>query len=389
MYKYSLDFDAIPYLSYNVCSIIKSIAGKNKKVLVLDLDNTLWGGVVGDDGVGGIEIGNETSMGQVYRDFQSYIKSLKDLGVILCVCSKNDHENAIAGLNHPDGVLKSEDFIIIKANWDRKDINIQEIAKELNVFEDSLVFLDDNPVERDIVSSNLTSVAVPIMDHVEDYIMVVDKSGFFEMTNFSGDDVKRNDMYKANTKRANQQKAFENYDDYLESLDMKGYIKAFDDIYLQRITQLTNKSNQFNLTTRRFTKPEIEKISIDDAFITLYGKLTDKFGDNGIVSVVIGKKDERILHIDLWLMSCRVLKRNFEHAMLDRLVEEAKKQEIETIKGYYYKTAKNAMVKEFYATMGFEKTAQNQEDTIWQLDVASYKKSNNIIAVSSKLEDKK
>ncbi len=387
MYKYALAVPAIPYLSYSVCNIIKSLLGKNKRAFVLDCDNTLWGGVVGDDGVEGIEIGQETPMSQAYSEFQSYIKEHKDLGVMLNINSKNDYENAIAGLNRPDGILKPDDFIVIKANWQNKDQNIREISQELNIFSDVFVFVDDNPVERNIVTSQVPTVAAPEINKVEEYISVIDHSGFFEVTNLSGDDMKRNEMYKANMERQKQQQSFENYEEYLLSLGMTGLIKDFDDTFIQRITQLTNKSNQFNLTTKRFTQPEMDAVAADDSYIRLYGKLEDKFGDNGVVTVVIGKKDSDVLHIDLWLMSCRVLKRNMEHAMLDNLVEQAANQGIKTIRGYYYKTAKNNMVKNFYGEMGFTLVEENGDDTVWELAVDGYENKNNVIKVIHTLSE--
>lgn len=382
MYKYAMCVDAIPEFSFNLANIIKSVFGKNKKALALDLDNTLWGGVVGDDGVDGIQIGQETGVSQSYYEFQSYIKSLKSLGIILTVCSKNDHENAIAGLNHPEGALKPEDFIIIKANWENKDRNIVEIASELNILPDAIVFVDDNPAEREIVKAQIKGVSVPVMDSVENYITTLDRNGYFEVTNFSDDDLKRNEMYKANAQRAAQQATFGNYEDYLLSLDMVAVIDDFLPIYLQRITQLSNKSNQFNVTTKRYTPTEMEEVFESSDYIRLYGKLTDKFGDNGVVSVVIGRKNGNVLDMDLWIMSCRVLKRDMEFAMLDRLVERCREQGIDTIKGYYYPTAKNNMVRELYKTFGFDKISEDEDgNTVWQLEVGSYRKKNNVIKV--------
>lgn len=383
MYKYAMCFEAIPYFSFSLSRIVKSIFGRNKKALALDLDNTLWGGVVGDDGVDGIEIGQENGTSQSYYEFQSYLKKLKDLGIVLTVCSKNDHENAIAGLNHPEGALKPDDFIVIKANWENKDRNLLETAAELNIMPDALVFADDNPAERAIVRAQIPGVAVPEMESVEAYIQTIDRSGFFEVTTFSEDDLKRNEMYRENAMRAAQQAAFTDYTEYLQSLQMHGIIDDFLPIYLARITQLTNKSNQFNLTTRRYTAAEMEQIASSDEYIRLYGKLIDKFGDNGVVSVVIGKKNGSYLDIDLWLMSCRVLKRDMELAMLDTLAERAKAAGIEIIRGYYYPTAKNKMVKELFGTFGFTKVQENAEgNTVWELPLEGYQKQNHVITVT-------
>lgn len=383
MYKYALSMEAIPTLAYNLSNIIKSIYGKNKKALALDLDNTLWGGIVGDDGVEGIEIGPETSMGQVYSEFQGYLKNLKDIGVILNVCSKNDEENAIGGLNHPDGVLKPDDFIVIKANWDPKSKNLADMAGEINLLPESFVFVDDNPAEREIVRSQLHVVS-PEIGSVEDYIRVIDHSGFFEVTNLSADDAKRNEMYKENAKRAQLEASFDNYGDYLKSLEMKGTVKGFEPIYMERIAQLSNKSNQFNLTTRRYTRAEIEEIAGSDEYIDIYGKLEDKFGDNGVVSVVIGHKNGDVLDMDLWIMSCRVLKRDMEYAMMDELVNKAKKAGIRTIRGYYYPTAKNKMVRDFYAQMGFTLIKEDDEgNRTWEFTVEDeYENKNRYISVN-------
>ncbi len=384
MYKYACSLDAVPDVSFNLSHIIKSIFGKNKKVLALDLDNTLWGGIVGDDGVEGIEIGEETATAECYKAFQEYVKKQKDIGVMLTVASKNDHENAIAGLNHPDGILRPDDFIVIKANWETKDRNLVATANQMDLGIESFVFADDNPTERALVERSIKSIAIPLMDKPSEYIRNIDKNGYFEVTNFSADDLKRNEMYKANAKRAELSADFTDYNEYLLSLDMKGEIKAFSPIYMQRITQLTNKSNQFNLTTKRYTQPEIEETANDGNHITLYGKLADTFGDNGVVSVVIGKIKERICDIELWLMSCRVLKKNMEYAMLDTLVEECKKRSINTIIGHYYPTAKNSMVRNLFGDFGFEEVAEDENGNIeWKLDITEYVNKNNVIKVNS------
>lgn len=382
MYKYALSMEAVPVFAHSLAAIVKSIYGKNKKALVLDLDNTLWGGVVGDDGVNGLEIGQETPTGQAFQEFQTYLGRLKAIGITLTVASKNDEDNAITGLNHPDGVLKPDDFTIIKANWNPKSQSIEEICAELNILTDSVVFLDDNPAEREIVKGMLPTVFAPPMDGVENYIKTLDRAGCFEVTALSDDDLKRNEMYKANIARATTAAKFADYGEYLKSLDMKAVIEPFKPIYYERITQLTNKSNQFNLTTRRYTAAEIEKTAESADFITLYGRLSDKFGDNGIVSVVIGEKHGKALEIRLWLMSCRVLKRDMELAMLDGLVKRARLCGINQLVGYYYKTAKNGMVSGLYGDFGFAQTSLSESgDSVWELDIADYTNKNNYIEV--------
>lgn len=381
MYKYALAVPVIPEYCYNLSHIIKAIYGKNKKAFVLDLDNTLWGGVVGDDGVENLEIGQETSIGQAYSEFQTYLKSHKDMGILLNVSSKNEEENALAGINHSDSVLKEEDFTLIRANWEPKHINTLSIAEELNLGVDSFVFVDDNPAEREIISTNLPSVSVPDIETVDKYIKNIDRHGYFEVLSLSEDDLTRNDMYKANIKRAETMKSFTDYKDYLKSLEMKAVIKPFEDVYMSRIAQLTNKSNQFNLTTKRYSQSEIEECTKDH--LTFYGKLTDKFGDNGVVTVAIGRPEGEVLHMELWLMSCRVLKRDMEYALLDTIVHTCKAHGIRKICGYYYPTAKNAMVKDFYKTMGFDMISEDDnKNTTWEYTIPDeYENKNTVIDV--------
>jgi FkbH-like protein len=383
MYKYACNVKAIPYLSFNVANIIKSIFGKNKKGFVLDLDNTLWGGVIGDDGADNIVLGPEESEGQVYSEFQNYIKAHKQLGVILNIDSKNDMENALAGIRHTDSAFTEEDFICIKANWEPKDRNFADIANELNLLPESLVFVDDNPAERHIVSEQLKGVCAPEIGEAHQYVQRIDRSGFFEVTTLSKDDLKRNEMYRENAMRAQLQSSFADYTEYLLSLEMKAEITGFVPVYMARIAQLTNKSNQFNLTTRRYTQTEIEETAADKDYITLYGKLEDRFGDNGVVSVVIGHVTDGICEIDLWIMSCRVLKRDMEFAMMDTLVHRCRERGVREIRGFYYPTAKNAMVKEFYKLQGFEKIREDEKgNTEWRLMIDDhYVDKNKVIQV--------
>lgn len=383
MYKYAMCVPAIPYTAFQLARIIKSIFGRNKKVLNLDLDNTLWGGVIGDDGPENIEIGQETSLGQTYAEFQDYLKQHKKLGVLLSVNSKNNEETALSGLERADSVLKREDFVVFRANWEPKSHNLYATAEELKLLPESFVFVDDNPAEREIVRQEVPGAAVPEITKVEEYIRVLDRSGFFEVTNFSEDDLKRNEMYLANEQRNRMQKNFSDYEDYLRSLEMKAQIGAFDPAYFSRIAQLTNKSNQFNLTTHRYSQSEIEQIAADPQYLTLCGRLEDKFGDNGVVSIVIGRKEKDVLQIELWLMSCRVLKRDMEYAMMDTLVKQCRDCGIRQIYGYFYPTAKNAMVKDFYALQGFEKLEEDVDGNAkWSFRIPEqYTLKNQVITV--------
>ena len=381
MYKYAVAVPAIPEFAYSLSHIIKAIYGKNKKAFVLDLDNTLWGGVVGDDGSENLEIGKETAEGEAYLAFQEYLKAHKDIGVLLNVSSKNEEENALAGLNHEDGALKPDDFTVIKANWEPKSSNVDAIAAELSLGADSFVFVDDNPAEREIVEANIKGIAVPAISTPDKYMRDIDRHGYFEVLKLSKDDLSRNERYKANIKRAETLKAFTNYGDYLKSLEMKAVIRPFEPVYMARIAQLTNKSNQFNLTTKRYTQGEIEEAA--GSRLTFYGKLADKFGDNGVVTVAIGRAEGEVCHMELWLMSCRVLKRDMELALLDNVVHTCMDHGVKEIRGYYYPTAKNAMVKDFYKELGFEKIKEDADgNTEWSLDISKgYEDKNKYIEV--------
>lgn len=381
-YKYAISFKGISYVAHSVASIIKSIFGKNKKVIALDLDNTLWGGVIGDDGINGIQIGSETAVGESYLEFQRYLKNLKDLGIILSINSKNDFKNVKEALeSHPSMLLKEDDFFSIRANWDLKSKNIIEIAKEINIGEDSIVFLDDNPTERELVETQVEGVSVPNIGNKSDkYIDFIDRNNYFEILSISKEDLERKSYYEDNKNRQKQEANFTNYEDFLSSLNMVTEIEEAKEIYLDRIYQLINKTNQFNLTTKRYTKVEVEEVFKNSNKILLYGRLKDKFGDNGLISVIIGEKENEKLFIPLWIMSCRVLKREMEKAMLDKLVEIAKKMEIEILVGEYIPSPKNGMVKEHYKELGFKEIFKKEnETTTWELNIKNYKNQNKLI----------
>jgi len=358
-------------LARNVAGIIKAAYGKSRKCLVVDLDNTLWGGVVGDDGVQNIVLGRDHPVGEAFLDFQRYVKGLQQRGVILAVCSKNDPENAKDGFSHPDSILKVEDFSAFKANWNPKPDNIRAIAEELNIGLDSVVFVDDNPAERSFVADQLPDVAVPdVGSDVSRFAELLELERYFELSSVVRDDLSRSAYYHSNARRTAHQDAFQNYGEFLASLEMTADIGEFSPVYLDRITQLINKTNQFNLTTRRYTSAEVEAISHDPSFVTLYGRLTDKFGDNGLVSVLIGRVAGEALEIDLWLMSCRVLKREMEIAVFDALVEQCLARDVRKIVGRYIPSKKNAMVAGHYASLGFSRvTSSSDGSQSWQFDV--------------------
>ena len=373
LYKYALTLKAIPAFAKDLAHIIKSIYGKNKKAVVTDLDNTLWGGVVGDDGVDNLVVGSEVAQGELFTALQEYLAELKQQGILLAVNSKNDEENALAGLKHPNNTLKPEDFACIMANWSGKDENMRAIAKTLNLGRDSLVFLDDNPAERTLVRAQTPEISVVEAQAPERFIQLVDHSGYFEVTQLTADDLVRSAMYQANAERMRLEQTFTDYQDYLYSLEMRAEIRDFEPIHLQRIAQLTNKTNQFNLTTKRFSDAEMARIAADPSYIRLYGRLEDKFGDNGIVSIVVGRIEGKQLHLILWLMSCRVLKRDMERAMFEALIARCRQRGIEELVGYYYPTPKNGMVKDFYSSLGFEKWAEDAEgNTTWIYPLAHH-----------------
>jgi len=370
-FRMALGPAATVVMARNVASIVKSIYGKSKKCLVLDLDNTLWGGVIGDDGVENLALGSDHAVGAAFRDFQQYVKNLQGRGIILAVCSKNEPENAKEGFSHPDSLLKLEDFAAFRANWDPKAGNIRAIAEELNIGLDSMVFVDDNPAERAFVADQLPEVAVPdVGSDASMFAEILEREGYFEVDRLVRDDLRRAAFYTSNAQRRISQSSFANLGDFLASLEMAAEIGPFTALYLERITQLINKTNQFNLTTRRYTNAEVEAVMQDSNCIALYGRLSDKFGDNGLVSVLIGRVMEALVEIDVWLMSCRVLNREMELAVFDALVEQCRARGIQKIVGTYIPSKKNGMVANHYAGLGFSPVAEGSDRcTRWHYDV--------------------
>lgn len=371
-YKYALSYDAISTLAHSVATVVGAVCGKSKKCLVLDLDNTVWGGVIGDDGPDNIQIGKETSVGESFSSLQQYASELQRRGVILAVCSKNEPDIAAQGFAHPDSILRLKDFAAFKASWNPKDVGLRQIASEVNVGLDSLVLVDDNPAERELVRRQVPEVAVPeVGSDVAGFISYIDRSGFFEPAVLSADDLQRSKFYEANLERQTLEATASDYDAFLASLSMKAEIGPFVPRYIDRITQLINKTNQFNLTTRRYSASEVVAISNNPHSVGLYGRLTDKFGDNGLISVIVGTATgEAVLHIDVWVMSCRVIKREMEFAMFDELRRECVARGISAITGTYSPTAKNAMVADLYSTLGFALVKRTDSgETQWRFDI--------------------
>ncbi len=368
-YQYALDLSAVPALCASIANIIKSFYGKNKKSIACDLDNTLWGGVIGDDGVQGIQLGEESPSGRAFTALQRYLKLVSQTGVLLNINSKNEAEIAKSGFSRPESVLHEEDFICFTANWQPKDENLAQMASQLNLLPESFVFLDDNPAEREIVRRRFPQTAVPELTEPEHYVRTLARSGYFEVTSLSADDKKRSEMYRENAQRAQAQAAFSDYSGYLRSLEMKAVIAPFDTAHAARITQLMNKTNQFNVTTRRYTDAEVSACMSDGNTLTLYASLADRFGDNGIVSALIGRVQDGILTIEEWVMSCRVFKRDLELAVFDALIAYCRTHNITSIEGDYLPTAKNAYVRTLYPTLGFSQTAESEEGTHYCFDI--------------------
>jgi len=362
---FSYDFSLV--YSSHICRLISANLGKSKRCLILDLDNTLWGGVIGDDGLDGINISNGDPTGEAHLELQRYALRLKRYGIILAVCSKNTENIAKEPFEmHPDMLLKLDDFAIFKANWNDKATNIRLIASELSLGLDSLVFVDDNPAEREIVRINLPEVAVPeLSTDPSTFVSTIMKQGYFEAANFLHEDSERINYYKQNSQRLALINKSTNIDEYLNSLNMQLFVKKFDLVGLPRIVQLINKSNQFNLTTKRYSEFDITKLISDNHYVTLQLRLTDKFGDNGMIGVIILKINNDTILIDTWLMSCRVLERRVEYAAMDIIKDISRSMKITKIIGIYKSTQKNKIVELHYKKLGFRLFDEDSGGQYW------------------------
>ncbi|MFN3968669.1 HAD-IIIC family phosphatase [Flavobacterium sp.] len=364
-----LSLDALPFVASRTLDIIESLHGKFKKCVILDLDNTTWGGIIGDDGIENIQIGS-LGIGKAFSEFQYWIKKLKNRGIIVAVCSKNTESVAKEPFEkHPDMVLRLEDISVFVANWENKADNIRHIQSILNIGFDSMVFLDDNPFERNIVREYLPEVTVPEMpEDPAEYLEYLYTLNLFETVSFSEEDSERTKMYQIEAQRAKVQKKFTNEEDFLQSLNMVSLVEPFNKFNQPRVAQLSQRSNQFNLRTVRYTDADIEKIGASVNHFTFTFTLEDKFGDNGLICVIILKKEnEQTAFIDTWFMSCRVLKRSMENFVLNTIVDFCNQKGFETLKGEYLPTAKNDMVVNHYANLGFE-----QANEFWTLKVTDY-----------------
>ena len=376
-----LSIDALPYVASRVMDIICAIKGQFKKCLILDLDNTVWGGVIGDDGLEGIQLGHGLGIGKAFTEFQMWVKKLKQRGVIICVASKNNEDTAKEPFEkHPDMVLKLEDIAVFQANWETKVDNIRTIQRILNIGFDSMVFLDDNPFERNIVRENIPGITVPeLPQDPGEYLEYLYSLNLFETASYSQADKDRTKQYQVEAQRVSLQKTFSNEADFLKSLDMTSVVSGFNKFNTPRVAQLSQRSNQFNLRTVRYTEADIEALGQDPDVIDLSFTLEDKFGDNGLIAVIIMKKqDEETLFIDTWFMSCRVLKRGMEDFTLNTMVEAAREKGYKRIVGEYLPTPKNKMVENHYPSLGFQKL-EGTPTAQYVLDVEQYQPRENYI----------
>ena len=369
-----LSIDALPYVASRVMDIVCAIKGQFKKCLILDLDNTVWGGVIGDDGMEGIQLGHGLGIGKAFTEFQMWVKKLKQRGIIICVASKNNEETAKEPFEkHPDMILKLEDIAVFQANWETKVDNIRTIQQILNIGFDSMVFLDDNPFERNIVRENIPAITVPeLPEDPAEYLEYLYSLNLFETASYSNLDKDRTKQYQVEAQRVSLSKTFTNEADFLKSLNMVSVVSGFTKFNIPRVAQLSQRSNQFNLRTVRYTDADIEALANEQSVIDLSFTLEDKFGDNGLIAVVIMKPiDKETLFVDTWFMSCRVLKRGMENFTLNTMVEKAKAAGYKRIIGEYLPTPKNKMVEDHYTGLGFAKI-EGVATSQYELDVSKY-----------------
>jgi FkbH-like protein len=371
MGKFSFSDELIPLYADHVGRTISALRGKSRKVLILDLDNTVWGGVIGDDGLEGILIAQGDARGEAHLAVQRLALELRQRGIVLAVSSKNTDSVAREPFEkHPEMLLKLEHIAVFQANWNDKATNIQAIAEELSLGLDAMVFLDDNPVERGLVRKLLPQVAVPeLPEEPAYYARTLAAAGYFEAVAFASEDLKRAGFYQDNAKRASLQKQVGGVDAYLASLDMTITFQPFDATGRARIVQLINKSNQFNLTTRRYTDPEVAEAENDPQVFTMQVRLVDTFGDNGMIGVILCRPAEvNAWEIDTWLMSCRVLGRKVENMVLREILDHARAAGIEKLIGVYKPTDRNKLVVDHYGKLGFAKIAEEESGlTRWEL----------------------
>jgi len=360
---------ALPMYAEVVVRAIAAMRGKSRKCLVLDLDNTLWGGVIGDDGLEGIALNPGDARGEAHRAIQAAALDLRRRGVVLAVCSKNDDATArIPFREHPGMLIKEDDIAVFMANWEDKASNLERIAERLDIGIDSLVLLDDNPAEREQVRQALPQVAVPeVGTDPSTFVRSLMLGGYFESAAFTPEDLQRAQQYQGNAKRADLMESTRDLGEFLRSLDMRIRFAPFDALGRKRITQLINKTNQFNLTTRRYTEAQVAAMETSPGHHTLQVSLVDRFGDNGMICVVICSVHNDEWHVDNWLMSCRVLNRKVEEAVCNRIADAARAAGARRIVGLYLRTPRNDMVADLYPRLGFAPVDAPEGEQRWAL----------------------
>jgi len=358
----------------HLARLLAAARGRSAKCLVLDLDNTLWGGIIGDDGLEGIILGQGSEIGEAHAELQRYALRLTERGIILAVCSKNDEANALAPFtSHPEMILKRDHIACFVANWTDKATNLRTIAKTLNLGLDSLVFVDDNPAERAIIRQELPTVHVPeLPDEPSNFVTTLAAAGYFEALRLTDDDRARASQYQANADRERLKDSATDMDTYLQSLRMTLTAGPFDSMNLQRIVQLINKTNQFNLMTERLTEPEVVARMIDPRWLTLYARLTDRFGDNGLIAALMARIENTDAILETWLMSCRVLGRGVEQACLNLLATAAQSHGAHRLIGQYRPTEKNNMVRDLYPGLGFTQLPETDGPARFSLDLRDF-----------------
>jgi FkbH-like protein len=370
--KLSFSSTYLPLYAEHVARLMGAMRGKSRRCLIMDLDNTLWGGVIGDDGLDGIQLAQGDATGEAYLSVQRYALELRQRGIVLAVSSKNTDETArLPFRKHPEMLLREEHFAVFQANWNDKPTNIKAIAGELSLGLDAMVLLDDNPVERGLVRELLPQVAVPELPADPAlYVRTLSAAGYFEAVTFSNEDLNRANFYQENARRISLQSEVADIESYLASLQMVVTFQPFDETGRARITQLINKSNQFNLTTRRYTETEVAAAERDPGCFTLQVRLADIFGDNGMISVVICRKSgDDVWEIDTWLMSCRVIGRRVEDMVLHEMVDHAGRAGIRKLVGTYIPTERNQLATDHYGKLGFRRVAGKADGTtVWELD---------------------
>ncbi len=366
--------DYLPLVAQAMLDVVMASSGFFVKCVALDLDNTLWGGIIGDDGVGGIVLGGYDE-GESFVSFQRFIADLKRRGIILAVVSKNEESNALLPFReHPEMVLKESDISVFIANWENKADNLRTIQRILNIGYDSIVFIDDNPFERNIVRQYLPDVIVPeLSDDPTEYLGILARLNLFETASYSAADSKRGEQYRDEAQRELTKSRYTDVGEYLQSLTMEMSLEHFKPANLARIAQLIQRSNQFNLVTNRYNEAQCGALATDSTYLPFTITLRDKFGDYGLISVIVLRLDTDALVIEEYLMSCRVLKRTVEQFAMNRIFEKAAQLGLNTVIGHYVPTAKNEMVRQFYAGFGFtEHEADEGGKVTWSMPVSEY-----------------